>query len=246
MNASRRPLLVSAALALALGPRLAFAWGNTVTGSGTAASEHRDVGSFTAIALGGPFEVILRTANREAIDIRADDNVLPLIETRIRTSAGRRSLEIELRNETRVAPRTPIVITVDIVLLEGIAISGSGRIAGNALRLGAMKASIGGSGTFQLGDLEASEITVAIGGSGLFQADGRVRKLAVKIAGNGKCDAARLVAADVAVSIAGSGDAYVHADATLQASIAGSGDVIHSGNATPKVSIAGSGRVMRG
>ena len=67
----------------------------------------------------------------------------------------------------------------------------------------------------------------------------------MSIGGSGRCDAERLVAGDVAVSVAGSGDCRVHAETALRASIAGSGDVHHSGAAIPEVSIVGNGRIKR-
>ena len=67
----------------------------------------------------------------------------------------------------------------------------------------------------------------------------------MSIGGSGRCDAERLVAGDVSVSVAGSGDTRVRAETALRASIAGSGDVYHSGAAIPQVAIVGSGRVKR-
>jgi Putative auto-transporter adhesin, head GIN domain len=67
----------------------------------------------------------------------------------------------------------------------------------------------------------------------------------VTLGGSGRCDAERLVAGDVSVSVAGSGDTRVRAETRLRASIAGSGSVYHSGAAVPEVAIVGSGRVRR-
>ena len=67
----------------------------------------------------------------------------------------------------------------------------------------------------------------------------------MSIGGSGRCDAERLVAGDVSVSVAGSGDCRVRAETALRASIAGSGDVHHSGAAIPQVSIVGNGRIKR-
>ncbi|MGZ8260294.1 MAG: head GIN domain-containing protein [Caldimonas sp.] len=244
MTVARRSLLVLAGLALGFGAHRALA-AETVRGSGAAATERRDVGTFVGVALGAPFKVVLRPASREAIEIVADDNLLPLIETKLRGFGNDRTLQIELPRDTRVEPRTPIVVTIDYVRLEELAVGGSGRISAKSMKAPKLDAAIGGSGSIDLADLDAGNLAVAIGGSGVFRADGRARKVSVSIAGSGRCDAERLVADDVAVSVAGSGDTRVRAETALRASIAGSGDVYHSGAATPQVSIAGSGRVKR-
>ena len=244
MTLARRPFLALAGLGLLSGPRWAQA-ANLVRGSGVAATQRRDVGVFVGVALGGPFAVVLRPAGREAIEIVADDNLLPLIETTVRGSGNDRTLQIDLAKDARIEPRTPIVVTVDVVRLERLALGGSGKIDGKSIKAPKLEAAIGGSGSIGLGELDAGDLSVAIGGSGTFRADGRARNLSVNVAGTGRCDAERLTAADVTVSVAGSGDVRVRADSSMRASIAGSGDVYHSGAATPQVAIVGSGRVKR-
>jgi hypothetical protein len=245
MKLARRPLLATASSMLLLGPRIAFAWGETVKGSGTAASQHRDPGAFTGIALGASFDVVVRQANRESIDIRADDNLLALIETNIVASGDRRTLRIDLKSNTSFDSRTHVAVEVAVVQIESIALGGSGKIVVEPLRAGRLKASVGGSGSLRMSGLEARELDLSLGGSGDFQADGRAGKFSASIAGSGQCDAQQLIAEDVTISIAGSGDARIHADHSLHASIAGSGDVIYSGRATPSASIVGSGRLRK-
>ena len=101
------------------------------------------------------------------------------------------------------------------------------------------------SGEIRLSAIQVADLDASIGGSGRFVADGHAGKLAVSIARSGRCDAERLVAGDVAVSMAGSGAATVHADNALSVAIAGSGDVLYRGNAMPRATIVGSGRLQR-
>ena len=244
MTLARRPLLALAALGLVPGAPRAFA-AETVRGSGVAATGRRDVGAFVGVAVGGPFAVVLRPASREAIEIVADDNLLPLIETKLRGSGDARTLEIDLAKNARIEPRTRIVVTVDVVRLERLALGGAGSIDGKSIKTPKLEAAIGGSGAIGLGELDAGELSVAVGGSGSFRADGRASKLAVNIAGSGRCDTERLAAGDVTVAVTGSGDARVRAETSLSAAIAGSGDVYYSGAATPQVAIVGSGRVKK-
>ncbi|MBV9892215.1 MAG: DUF2807 domain-containing protein, partial [Rhizobacter sp.] len=129
MDIARRPLLALAALG-GLAPALVARAADLVRGSGVAASQRRDVGAFTGIALGGPFAVVLRPAAREAVEITADDNVLPLVETTMRGSGDERTLRIDLARNARIEPRTRIVVTVDVVKVGRLAVGGSGTIDG--------------------------------------------------------------------------------------------------------------------
>jgi hypothetical protein len=245
MSVARRPFLAFAGFALLPVARHAAATETLVKGSGVAATQRRDVGTFVGIGLAAPFAVVLRAASREAIEIVADDNILPLIQTQLTGSGSERSLHIDLPRDTRVEPRTPIVITVDYARLDDLSIGSSGSISASAMKASKLDAAIGGSGKIDLAGLDAGRLSVAIGGSGTFRADGRARTLSVSIGGSGRCDAERLVAADVSVSIGGSGDARVRAETALSASIAGSGDLYHAGAAVPQAAIVGSGRIKR-
>lgn len=243
MSVARRPFLALAGLAL---QPFAHARAETlVKGSGVAATQRRDVGAFVGVGLGAAFAVVLRPAAREAIEIVTDDNILALVQTRLEGSGSKRSLQIDLPRDIRVEPRAAVVVTIDYVHLESLAVGGSGSIAAVSMKAAKLEAAIGGSGKIELGDLDAGKLAVAIGGAGAFRADGKARTLSVTLGGSGRCDAERLVADEVSVSVAGSGETRVRAETSLRASIAGSGDVFHSGAAIPQAAIVGSGRTRR-
>jgi hypothetical protein len=242
MSVSRRPVLACAAIPLLCGAGAAAA-ADVVRGSGIAATARRDLSGFVAVALGGPWKVVVRPAARDGVTVAADDNVLPLIETTLHGGGDDRTLKIGLARDARIDPRTPVVVTVDIVRLARLDLGGAGRIEGGAIKTAKLGVAIGGSGSIDLSALDAGELTVSIGGSGSFRADGRASKLAVNVAGSGRSDTERLAADDVQVAVAGSGDARVRAENALGVTIAGSGEVYHGGAAKPRVTIVGSGRV---
>ncbi len=242
---ARRRSLISGSSLLSLAPGLASAGEDVVQGSGLAATQRREVGAFTAVALGAPFSVVLRQGSREGVEIVADGNLMPFIETKI-SGRGERTLTIGVARDARIDPRTPVVVTIDFVRLDGIALGSSGRITGQGLRLDALSAAIGGSGAILLPALDvATMLDVSIGGSGKVVADGRASKLSVTVAGSGRCDLENLVAGDVSVAIAGSGTARVHALTSLSATIAGSGEILYLGDVSPSSTIIGNGRLKR-
>lgn len=143
MSRSRRALVAIALFSVA-GMALAA---DAVRGSGTVVAQPRELGAFSGVALGGPFELVLRRGTREAVEVRADDTIVPLVETRIETNAGgRRSLTADLRRGARLAPSTRVVVTVDFVHLDELSLGGGGEISGSGLRSEALEVSITGSG----------------------------------------------------------------------------------------------------
>ena len=236
-------LFATAALVLSFAaPALAF---GGVTGSGKIQTETRAAGSFQAISLKTSAKLVLRQGSREGVELRADDNILPLIETRIVDGAGGPTLEIRSRDGARYSTKTTPVITVDLITLSGLSVSGSGDVTSDGLKSPALKIAISGAGDIRLDRLAIDDLGIKVTGSGDIHFSGRTTKLAVAIAGSGDVDTAGLEADDVSISISGSGGANVNARKALTVSIAGSGDVVYSGDAVPKTSIAGSGTVKK-
>jgi len=238
-------LLVAAALPASA---LEIRWGSghSVTGSGHVASEARTVSDFQAIAVHGPVTLVVRQGSREAAEVRADDNLLPLVETTVEDSGRGRTLNVGIKKGQSVRTHHDIVVTVDVVRLTSIATHGSGDVRVEALKTPSLQLSISGSSDARLASLQADEFGISISGSGDVEAAGSAARVKVSIAGSGDARLGSLQADDVTVGIAGSGDAEVTSQKTLAVSIAGSGDVVYHGNGTlTKSSIAGSGSVSR-
>lgn len=224
-------------------------WQRTTTlvtaGSGTSRTEDRALAGFTAVALDGSFNVVLRQGVRDAVRVSADDNLLPLIETRVVTRDGVPTLEIGARPGASFRARRGIVVTVDVVALRAITLTGSGDVSGDALTLPALQLRLRGSGDIRLTHLDAGDLRVRVSGSGDVWLDGRANTLVVSMAGSGDVHARELQAQDATVTVAGSGDVRLNAQRTLNASIAGSGSVHHSGPATLTRALAGSGSIVK-
>lgn len=220
-----------------------FGAGERVSGSGEIASESRDPGRFDAITLKGNFKLLVRQAGTEALVIRADRNLLPLVETRVIESSKGRTLEIGPRRGQQLVGSVPIQITVDVMTLNALAIAGAGDARIESLKTPRIDVSISGSGDVRLSELASESASLRIAGSGDIQASGRVDKLSVSVAGSGDVRVQELVAEDIKVRISGSGDVRVQARRTLDVGIAGSGDVRYLGAPTLSTSIAGSGSV---
>ncbi len=245
-----RALLCAAALTLLAAAPGAWAWGRDepVRGSGRVASESRALTGYNGLSVKGSFEVILRPSGREGIELSGDDNLLPLIETRVVDAAdakGGRVLELRWRDGVSVSSRNDIVATIDVAALRSVAVAGSASVSGSLPATTALALSVAGSGDLALTQLKTDELSVSVAGSGDVTAGGRTTRLAVAIAGSGDVDTDALEADEVSVRVAGSGDAAVTARKRLAVSIAGSGDVVYRGEAQTQVSVAGSGSVRK-
>jgi len=212
-----------------------------VTGSGKLQSQARAASGFRGVSVAGAMTVVLRQGGREGVEVHADDNLLPWIETVVEGG----TLRIQTRKGARYSTRNPVVVTVDLIHLDELSLGGSGDVVGPGLQASSLGVSVGGSGSVQLLDLQAQSLRVSIGGSGELEASGEVQRLDASVGGSGSVEAAALQADEVSVSIGGSGDVTVHARRKLSASVAGSGDIVYRGDPVVEQSIVGSGSVRK-
>ena len=216
-----------------------------VKGSGKVLTENRAASGFQAVHLKGAMKVVIRQSGKEAVEVSADDNLLPMIETAVVTLDGVRTLEIGTKKGSSYTTRNRMVVTVDLVDLKAVAISGSGDVVADGIKTGELRLKITGSGDVRMNQLDAGVMAVNVAGSGDVVLAGKSGRLSISIAGSGDVVTRDLAAEDVSVSIAGSGDAKVNARKTLNVSIAGNGDVDYTGDAVVKTSIAGHGNVKK-
>jgi hypothetical protein len=218
--------LVSAALILPTSGVVAKDW-STVTvnrtpmveGSGRIVQQSRNVGQFRAVRTMGSENVEVRFGPKSSVVIAADDNILPLLSTRV--------VDGTLKLESRGSYRTHEAIRVWITTpkLEEFTSMGSGNVV--------------------IHDLNSPHFKLTLQGSGDIQANGRIGELDLVLMGSGRARLADLWATDVSAGVFGSGEATVHATGKLDAQMFGSGVLRYIGNPkSMRSSHFGSGRIV--
>lgn len=221
-----------------------FGSGERVQGSGRIVEDRRSLSGFVAVHVAGPIDVELKASERDSVTVRSDDNIAPLIETRV-GGGDRPALEIGVRSDAAFrASRRPVVV-VEFRALSELVIRGSGNARADRIHADDFALSLSGSGDVRVDALQARRFAAVLSGSGDLLARGRAEEQAYRLSGSGDIDAGHLEGRSVQVSISGSGDASVHATETLDASIAGSGDVAYRGSPQITQRIRGSGSVHR-
>jgi hypothetical protein len=242
----RRRVIGAAVTALMAASVPVGASAQTLTGSGRLITETRDVRGFSAIRLDGAFNVVARLAQAESVQVQADDNLIPLIETLVEDRKGVPTLVLRVKRGAGYRTRSPVVVTVDARALEALTLAGSGDIRASGIRGETLTVELGGSGDVTLDDTQVSHLQIRLAGSGDVRGQGRAEKLDVALAGSGDIRLSTLIANAVTVNLAGSGDVDVHADQSLSVTLRGSGDVRYRGGATAiQSSVLGSGSVKR-
>ena len=236
------PLMCSLAAVPALLSSTACA---ATEGSGKIATETRTVPEFEAVSTSGAIDLQVSQGAQQSLQVQADDNLLPLLETVVESHNGVPTLSVRWKRGERIRNRSKVALTIVVPRLSALSASGSGDMRIASFTTPALQVTLSGSGDARLQNLSTDDLGVRVSGSSDVSGSGKAGKLKVSISGSGDVRLTDLRADDVQVHIAGSGDATVFADKTLDVRIAGSGDVTYTGNAVLKRSVAGSGSVTR-
>ncbi len=213
--------------------------GPMVSGSGKTGEEKRALPAFSSLEVRAPVDVTLKAASVEQATLRGDDNVLPLIETRV--VDGR--LEIMLARGMSISTRHRAEVTVEFKQLNAIRISGSGDVRADTISTPVLEIVIGGAGDVRLDDVDLNALAVSVAGSGDVAARGHADSVGVVIEGSGDVDLSGVQAKQAAIRIHGSGDVTVSPAETLDVDLDGSGDVRYRGSPQIKKRVRGSGSV---
>ncbi len=219
--------------------------GERVKGSGEVTSETRDPGAFDGVSMTGGFKVLIRQASANKVEIKADKNLLPYLETKIVEGNHGRTLEVGVKKGYSISSTVTPQLVLDMPQLRLISVSGSGDIKMEPMKTGPVEVSISGSGDLKFDQLQSERLGISVSGSGDVRGSGKTGMLKVSVAGSGDVKLRAMEAEEAKVSIAGSGDAEINATKKLNISVAGSGDVSYVGSPEISTSIAGNGKVKK-
>ena len=218
-----------------------------VTLSSKAATEDREVSSFSEISLRVPGKLHVEQGSKQSIEIVAKSSTLEELITEVKG----RELIIRFASKNYIWKNFDpgkIEIFVTVPEIDALSLSGSGDIINDgSIESRILDLSVSGSGDILLDDLKAERIKVMISGSGDVElaGDGKAEDLSVTISGSGDYKGIDFKVDDVNVKISGSGNANVYAEEQLNVRVAGSGDVTYKGNPRIDQSIVGSGKVKK-
>jgi hypothetical protein len=134
----------------------------SVQGSGTSASETRTVADFQAIGLSGSMDLVVRQGAVRSVQVQADDNLLPLLETVVENN----SLQVRWKKAQSLTTRAKVLVTVVVPKLTGLAVAGSGDVRMETFSTPALQLSLSGSGDARLEALTTDDLGIRISGSG--------------------------------------------------------------------------------
>jgi len=239
MTDMKRLLLILFALILILSACALPVRTTQIIGSGNVISETRPVSNFDHVELAGMGTLIILQGEQEKLEISAEDNIVPKIQTRVMGGI----LEIGFDEFISISPTREITYTLTVKNLKGISTSGIGAVQADALTGDRLEIEISGAGSMKIKGLTANELVIELSGSGSFDLTGMVVSQQVDLSGFGNYQAGDLRCEMAQIEISGSGNATVWATDSLFATISGLGNLNYYGNPTVSQEVSGLGKV---
>lgn len=203
-------------------------------------NETRSTPDFTEVIVSGDFEVYLSTSNVIDVEVEAEENLLPYIETEVKSN----TLHIGVREHRNLENNFPMKIYISAPEYSGINLSGSGSITTDSISGNSVDFNVSGSGIItSLAYFHKTDADIS--GSGRLELTGITDESSYDISGSGKISAYEFITDTCFCDISGSGKMYLTVEDLLDVRITGSGSVYYQGNPVVRTSITGSGHVMQ-
>ena len=203
-------------------------------------TEERNSGSFTGVESKGSFRVEIIPDDDTWIEVKAESNVIPYIET----WTNGNTLIVEYRHGYNIREHYPVEVFLHTPDLESISLSGSGRVVSGSFDTPRADIRISGSGSIDCA-FETDHLEAAVSGSGNLMISGTATDTELRISGSGNIQSLDLLQYNCSANISGSGNIKASVSHSLDARISGSGCVYYIGDPVVSSHISGSGRVVK-
>jgi hypothetical protein len=197
-----------------------FTWGG-LRGSGRAKTESREVNGFSSISSKSIGRILVQQTGKESLTITADDNILPLLESRVADNI----LYLTIAKDAHMNPTKSIEFVVEVKSLENLKIDGVSSIEAKGI--------------------QGKQLTVALDGVGSITIAGNVDVLDLSLSGVGSFNGEDLQTKQAKVRHDGVGSAVVNVSEQLDATLSGVGSVEYIGSPQVRESKKGLGSVKK-
>ncbi|HTL90069.1 MAG TPA: DUF2807 domain-containing protein [Leptolyngbya sp.] len=188
---------------------------NGIRGSGIVKTESREVAGFSSISFKSVGKVTVQQTGKESLMITAEDNILPLLESRVADNI----LYLTLAKDGKMNPTKAIEFVVQVKSLESLNTDGVGSIEAQGIK--------------------GKRLTVAMDGVGHVAIAGSADMLDLNLSGVGSYQGEAFETKQAIARNSGVGSAVLNVSEQLDADLSGVGSIEYVGS--PQVRRSGRG-----
>jgi hypothetical protein len=190
-----------------------------VKGSGTARTEAREVGDFASVSAGGAVALTITVGGATAVSVTADDNIVPLIRTRVQ---GDRLI---IDSTDGYTAKTPVRIAITTPRLTALGLSGAT--------------------TAEATGVTGDRLAVELSGASKATLTGATAAVAIEAGGAAELDATKLAAQDATVAASGASHVALAVARGLTVEASGASVVDYRGAPAVTKATSGTSRVRQ-
>lgn len=199
-----------------------------VKGSKVMVTEAREVGSFEAIQLDGAGKLIITQGESNALQIEAEDNILPYLESSVVEETLKLGFHDKLWERT-LLPTEPITYSLVVTDLKALTFNGAGDLEMNQLDSDTLSITVNGASNVQINKLTADSLQIQINGTGKVSIGGEVATQTVGIDGAGTVQNGDLKSSQTTITANGLAIATVWVTDHLEVTFNGGGTLNYFG-----------------
>jgi hypothetical protein len=189
-------------------------------GSGNVIHESRDISGFNAVDVSSVFQVEITAQKDFALEIEADDNLMPLINTDVDGDV------LRIGTDSKVSPSSPIRVHIYAPDIDNLEVSGAANVV--------------------LNDIDNEALAVDSSGASKVKIAGETAKLTVDVSGATRVDAEELNAGEAAVDASGASHVNVNVSGSLRTDASGASKIVYLGDPSSiERNTSGAGSVSR-
>jgi Putative auto-transporter adhesin, head GIN domain len=193
--------------------------GAEIKGSGKRAMQKREVAPFTSISTEGAFTIEVTCQKDLSVEVEGDDNVLGAVSSEVSHKV------LRLRNRGSYSVSEPVRFKISVPNLEGIAVSGAGRI--------------------EIKGMNNEKFEIDSSGAPTISVSGNTKVIDIDTSGAGKIDTHNLHAARGVVDSKGVSKVDLDVADQLDVTISGPSSVTYRGDPVVNKTVHGPGKVER-
>ena len=190
-----------------------------VKGSGTARTEARAVGDFASVSAGGAVALTITVGGATAVSVTADDNVVPLIRTRVQ---GDRLI---IDSTDSYTAKTPVRIAITTPRLTALGLSGAT--------------------TATAAGVTGDRLAIDLSGASRASLAGAAAAVTIETSGAAEVDATKLAAQDATVAASGASHVALAVARGLTVEASGASVVEYAGAPAVTKATSGASRVRQ-
>lgn len=214
---------------------------NRTKGSGNVITETRTLSGFHAIDIGGAFEIELIKSSEEKIIIETDDNIMPLIETRV--SGG----ELSVDNKKEINNPTKLKLTIYYINIDELDISGAAELySSDVLKTESLEMECSGASELTL-KIETGKLDADFSGASKVELEGQANMVKLEISGAAVINAYGLETKELDLDASGAAVVKVLVMDKLHIEASGASSVKYKGDPSIDIiDISGASSVRKG